>query len=62
MSYVSEGLIAVRKDGKWGFCNRSGKIKIKPRWNRVDSFRDGRAKVFDGERWGIIDKSGKVIY
>ncbi len=57
----SEGLAAVRKNGKWGFIDVSGKVVIPFQFESVDSFSSGRAMVFLGNgptkdaNYGYID-------
>lgn len=65
----SEGLAAVRKDGKWGFINTKGEMVIQPQFiNELDFltidtpiFSEGLALVKKGELWGYIDKTGKFV-
>ena len=54
----SEGLCAVKKDGKWGFIDRQGNTVIKHRYNEIYPFTDGLAYV-DGD---VIDRNGTVIF
>lgn len=73
-SYFSEGLIAVKKDGKWGFMDESGAMVIQPAYDMVNDFWGGLAAVANGEwltdpyggshftgKWGFIDKTGKTV-
>jgi WG containing repeat len=45
----SEGLAAVRKDGKWGFIDKTGKFVISPQYDEVWSFDNGLCGVGVGE-------------
>jgi hypothetical protein len=57
----SEGLAAVRSDGKWGYINKGGEFVIEPTFDRAWPFSEGLAAVsLDGQKWGFIDKSGKM--
>ncbi|NQT16006.1 MAG: WG repeat-containing protein, partial [Planctomycetes bacterium] len=60
----SDGLAAVKKDGKWGYINRKGRIVISPRYNEwADPFCDGMARVApDRNTTQFIDTTGKVIF
>ena len=40
-----DALAAVEIDNKWGYIDKTGKIVIKPQFDRVQPFSDGRAKV-----------------
>lgn len=49
----SEGLAAVKLNGKWGFIDKSGKEVIQPQYANAYTFSEGLAPV---------EKDGKVIY
>ena len=71
----SEGLAFVKKDGKWGFINTAGEVVTAFLYDgdavqtntgvyymAFDShFRNGYAKVRIGDKFGVIDKSGKPV-
>lgn len=38
-------LYAIQENGKWGFIDRTGKIRIEPQFDAVDGFSDGLARV-----------------
>ena len=57
----SEGLAAVRIDGRYGFIDPTGKIVIAPRFEAAGPFTGGYAEVrLDGAS-GAIDRSGKLV-
>jgi hypothetical protein len=58
---TDDGLIAFKKDGKWGFVNTSGKVVIDAAFDSAKSFSNGLAGVCSGEKWGFIDESGTVV-
>ena len=63
---VSEGLAAVKKDGRWGYIEPTGTLVISHRFTTADDFEGGMAEVEwennDGEKHsGIIDKAGNEI-
>ncbi|PNK59819.1 WG repeat-containing protein [Psychrobacter sp. FDAARGOS_221] len=65
-SYYTDGLIGAKKGHKWGFIDTDGKVKVDFKYDDVDYFSDGLAKVTiesgDYERLsGFIDKSGKEV-
>lgn len=41
----SHGLLAIKQDGKWGFMDSTGKIIIKPQYEKAGDFSDGWAVV-----------------
>ena len=55
-----DGLIAVCVNGKWGFVDTNGEMKIEPKYKDARSFSNGLAAVFDGTNWGFINKKGEL--
>ena len=58
---TDDNMIAVCKDGKWGFVDLDGKEIIAPKYKEAKSFSNGLAAVSDGEKWGFIDPSGNLV-
>ena len=69
---ISEGRLAFRLDGKWGFMDSSGKVVIEPKYAAVQPFSEGLAAVteeaWDGglspiipSAWGFVDRDGKLV-
>jgi len=59
----SEGLAAVKKSGKWGYIDKTGREAIPFIYDDADdanSFSEGLAAVKKGGKRGYIDKTGKV--
>ena len=56
----SEGRLAVRKNGLWGFVNRDGLEVIPCRFKAVNNFSMGLSAVKLGRIWGYIDKQGNT--
>ncbi|MGD8191975.1 WG repeat-containing protein [Brevibacillus ginsengisoli] len=67
--FFHEGLRSVfmwgNYDGKsqWkaGFINKNGKMVIKPQFDRTTDFKNGVAPAEINDKFGLIDKSGKII-
>ena len=60
----AEGLAVMKKDQKYGYIDKTGKMAIAPQFDYAWGFRDGRARVFaniSGGKFSFIDKSGKLI-
>lgn len=57
----SDGLLAVKKGGKWGFINAEGKIVIKPVYDYVYAFSEGLAAVKQNGKWGFINTKGEMV-
>jgi len=56
----SEGMIAVKKDGKWGYIDEKGNVKIDFLYDSAYRFSNGFASVKKDDKWGLINKKGKV--
>jgi len=57
----SGGLLAVRRNGKWGYVDRSGKVVIAPQFARAGKFSEGLAAASRGGLYGYIDRAGNVV-
>ena len=52
----------IKRDGKYGFADKSGKVVIPCQWEYAYGFSEGLARVQDANwKWGFIDKTGKVV-
>ena len=74
--YFKEGLVRTISKGKYGFMNDKLEIVIKPQFDFVYPFSDGKArfcngckKKSDGEhsimvggKWGYVDKNGNITF
>jgi hypothetical protein len=59
---VSEGMVSMAQNRKYGFVDTSGKIVAQFKYDRVEPFKNGIAKVWVGWRYaGYIDRKGKEI-
>jgi hypothetical protein len=54
-------LFLVRKDGKYGYIDKTGKIVIPPQYANAERFFEGLAAVKIGGKWGFIDKTGTLV-
>jgi len=57
----SEGLAAVKQNGKWGFIDVKGNAIVPCKYKSVEYFSDGLSVVWDGKKYGFIDKLGNEI-
>lgn len=57
----SEGLAAVRIEGRWGFIDPEGRVVIQPTFEMVGRFWNGLAEFTVGDRAGVIDRNGDVV-
>ncbi len=61
-TWFSEGLAALRVDGKWGFIDKEGSWIIEPQYEFVSCFHNNLAFVSDGHRCAFINRHNvKVI-
>ena len=56
-----EGLTLVKKDGKWGYIDHTGKVVIDFEYDWTDYFSEGLAAVEKDGKCGYIDYTGKVV-
>ena len=55
---ISDALVAVRVDEKWGYMDLSGNMIIEPQFDMAYNFEFGYAMVKMGEEYYYIDKDG----
>lgn len=60
-SGVSDGRIAVQRNGKYGFLDTKGREVIPCLYDEVSIFSSQRAKVRLGDRFGIVDTNGRIV-
>jgi hypothetical protein len=60
-TFSQDLLIAVKKDGKWGYVNTSGASVIPGRFDEAYPFFGSRAIAVEKKQYGIIDAKGKWI-
>lgn len=60
-SVFSEGLAVVSLDGKYGYIDKTGNVKIPITFDSAGDFHQGRAVVKVGTDYGYIDKNGETV-
>ena len=61
----SEGRLAVRSGGKWGFIDEQGAIAIQPTWDKVGEFSEGLVAVqnsTDSNVWQFLKPDGTPAF
>lgn len=58
--FLDDSMAAVKLDGKWGFIDNTGSMKIEPYYEDAKSFRNGLAAVKLDGKWGYIDSEGVI--
>lgn len=60
--YYNLPMYSISKDGKWGFCDKTGNIIIEPTYDMVTEVDEyGFAGINKDGKWGIVDNTGKII-
>ncbi|MBN2001635.1 WG repeat-containing protein, partial [candidate division KSB1 bacterium] len=60
--FFSEGLAAVQKNGRFGYIDVKNEFVIPLQFEAADHFSEGLAAVKPvGQKYGFIDKSGKIV-
>ncbi|MEK8129306.1 WG repeat-containing protein [Paenibacillus filicis] len=59
--FQSNGLAVVGSGGHVGAIDTSGQYRIKPLFDTIGDFSEGRAAVIDKEGFKVIDESGQVL-
>ncbi len=57
----SEGLRGIKKDGKFGFIDRNGNLRIANRYDAIGQFKEGLTKVKLNNKWGYINVDERII-
>jgi len=59
---ISEGMLLVEKNNKWGYCDLKGNMVIPLKYSSLAFFNEGLAvaAINEGE-YGYIDKTGKEV-
>ncbi|MGB0887963.1 MAG: WG repeat-containing protein [Vicingaceae bacterium] len=58
---VSADLIAIKRHGKWGYCDYSAKLKIPYNFDYATKFVNEYAIVQNDNNWGVINKKGTFV-
>lgn len=57
-----EGMATIKRNGRVGFIDSSGEVKIPLRFDFARQFRNGLALVRWGNTFGYIDRQGQVVW
>lgn len=60
-SFGQDILIAVKKEGKWGYVNAAGASAIESRFDEAFPFYNGYAVAVEKKQYGLIDTKGKWV-
>lgn len=56
----SEGYRGIKKDDRYGFVDRKGKLRIANRYDSIGEFHEGLAAVKLIGRWGFVNTSDRI--
>ena len=59
--HESEGFTGIQRDGKFGFVDDRGRLRIANRYDSIHDFHEGLAAVKLIGRWGFINTDDKVV-
>lgn len=59
---AGEGLVSVKKDGKWGYTDTTGAIKIELKYDYTGDFSEGYALAQAGQKFIVLDKTGAELF
>ncbi len=59
--HESEGYRAIRKDGKYGFIDDQGRLRIANRYDDARRFSNGLAAIKIRSKWGFIDDQERLV-
>jgi len=57
----SEGFTRVLRDGKYGFVDSRGRLRIANRYQDAGDFHEGLASVKLVGKWGFVDRSDQIV-
>ena len=57
---LSEELFLIKKNGRWGFFDFEGRLRIGNRYDSAQLFRGGQAPVKVNGKWGFINKEEQL--
>ena len=58
---MSELFIGVKIDGRWGFVDINGKLRIANQYDNIGPYNEGLAPIKILNRWGYIDKREDIV-
>lgn len=59
---AGEGLVSVKKNGKWGYADTSGTLKVELKYDYTGSFSEGIAIAQQGDKFIALNKTGEELF
>jgi hypothetical protein len=57
----TEGYRGIKKDGKFGFIDKRGNLRIANRYEAIQPFKEGLAAIKLNNKWGYINMDERII-
>lgn len=57
----SEGMRGIRRDGRYGFIDSRGRLRIANRYEGIGKFREGLAPIMLIGKWGFVDMEDRIV-
>ncbi len=57
----TEGLRGIKKNGKYGFIDDQGRLRIANRYENIKPFTEGLAAIKIRNKWGFINRDEKIV-
>ncbi len=57
----SEGMRGIKRDGKYGFIDSKGRLRVANRYEGIGQFREGLAPIKILGKWGYVNNLDKII-
>ena len=61
VSSFQQGVARVKRDGKWGLIDKSGREVVAPQYQEIEAFQDSVAMVKREGKWGFMEQGGREI-
>ncbi len=58
--HESEGYIGIKKDGRYGFVDRNGNLRVANRYDSIGEFHEGLAPIKLIGKWGYVSTSDHI--
>jgi hypothetical protein len=58
---ATEGLRGIKKNGKFGFIDDQGRLRIANRYEDILPFQEGLAAIKIRNKWGFINRDEKIV-
>ena len=57
----SEGMRGIKRDGKYGFIDSRGRLRVANRYEAIGKFKEGLAPIKILGKWGYVNASDQIV-